>query len=240
MSATRLTRSYSITNDSDKQHTANGRCPNYALTWSSNDHRFHWPSGHDYFLGNGESLDDETQELREVLSKRLLSGTLPKYVVFCDLDGVLADFEEGVKRKFSQPPDQLSAGLMWGVIHKSNTFFETLPWMPQGKALWARIQPYHPIILTGVTKNHESMTIQKRRWCARELGADVNVITCASKDKPKYCLTNAILIDDRPDNAKAWNEKGGKFMLYNEDYWEAVADRIDRHMTDEFGLLRNG
>jgi|APFre7841882793_1041355.scaffolds.fasta_scaffold01334_3 hypothetical protein len=146
-------------------------------------------------------------------------------IIFCDLDGVLADFEQGVIDKFKKPPEQLKPGVMWGVINKSNTFFENLPWMPEGRKLWEQIKQYNPIILTGIP-NSGSAAEQKRRWCARELGEHINVITCATKDKPKYCIKNSILIDDRSDNMNAWNTKGGTFILYDEEFVDEIIERI--------------
>ena len=119
---------------------------------------------------------------------------------------------------------------MWGVINKSKTFFDTLPWMPKGRELWSRIEKYNPIILTGVPPGSSTAKEQKIRWCQRELGPNVQVITCATKDKPKYCINSSILIDDRTDNLNAWNSKGGKFVLYDEDHLDSIIERIDRHM----------
>ena len=226
-------RSYSISYDNDENHINNGRCPNYALTWNLIENRSHWPIGHDYFMGNGENINDGTKELREILSQRLINGITTRHVIFCDLDGVLADFEQGVKNKFKKNIDELNPNLMWGVINKSSSFFETLPWMPKGKELWSRIEQYNPIILTGVPMGNSKAIEQKIRWCKRELGSNVQVITCASKDKPDYCLHSSILIDDRTDNLNTWNKKGGKFILYDEDHLNAIVERIDRHMIVE-------
>lgn len=226
-------RSYSITHKNDEYHISNGRCPNYALTWSISENRNHWPRGHNYFMGNGENIDDGTKEMREILSERFTNGTATKHIVFCDLDGVLADFEQGIRNKFKKNVDELKPGLMWGVINKSNTFFDTLPWMPKGRELWSRIEQYNPIILTGVPPGSDTAVEQKIRWCKRELGPNVQVITCATKDKPKYCLYSAILIDDRSDNLNAWNKKGGKFLLYDEEHLDAIVERIERHMDNE-------
>ncbi len=228
-----MSRSYSITEDKDSEHISNGRCPNYALSWSSIYHEPHWPSNHDYFMGNGENINDGTQEMREILSKRLADGILTKHIIFCDLDGVLADFEEGVKNRFNKSPEELKPGFMWGAINKSDTFFETLPWMPKGRELWAQIRQYHPIILTGIPKGNNSAAEQKRRWCERELGADIKVITCYTKEKPNYCLYKSILIDDRSDNLNAWNKNGGKFVLYDEALLDQITERIHRHMDTE-------
>ena len=223
-------RSYSITHKNDQQHIVNGRCPNYALNWELSQNRQHWPTDHDYFMGNGSEINDGTKELREVLSKRIASGICTKYIVFCDLDGVLVDFEQGVRNKFNKNIDDLSPGIMWGVINKSKTFFETLPWMPKGRELWSQIEQYNPIILTGIPHSSSTAVEQKIRWCQRELGPNVQVITCATKDKPNYCLYKAILIDDRRNNLKDWNDKGGKFILYDEDHLDSIVERIAEHM----------
>ena len=225
------TRSYSMGNNEDLIHTSNGRCPNYALTWSQSYNRKHWPEGHDYFMGNGKNITDGTQQLREILSEKMVSDSLSKYCGFCDLDGVLADFEQGVKNKFKKSIEEIKPGLMWGVINKSSSFFESLPWMPKGRELWEQIKQYHPIILTGVPHGSSTASEQKIRWCQRELGPDIQVITCITKEKPKFCLPNSILIDDRTDNLNSWNNKGGKFILYDEDNLDAIIERIDRHMN---------
>lgn len=227
-------RQYSISNDIDSDNIENQRCPDYALNWNHESNQRHWKVGHDYFLGNGENITDNL-ELRKLLSEKLARGTLPKKIVFCDLDGVLADFEQGVLNRFNILPELLHPGVMWGVINKSHTFFETLPWMPKGRELWEQIKQYDPIILTGIPHSTTAAE-QKRRWCARELGSDVHVITCFSKDKPNYCISNAILIDDRKDNLSAWNYKGGKYILYDENNYDKVVDRIHKHMNTDEGL----
>jgi len=230
MNVIKVSRNYSILNESDESNTNNGRCPDYALSWPHHAQIDHWPINHDYFIGNGQNMSNETQELREILSARLAAGMLTKSIVFCDLDGVLADFQKGVINKFNKSDQYLNSRLMWSTINKSNTFFDTLPWMPKGRELWSHIKQYNPIILTGIPSYSRSAVEQKIKWCQRELGADIQVITCASKDKPKYCLPGAILIDDRTDNLDIWNEKGGKFILYREECLDEIIERIDRHM----------
>jgi 5'(3')-deoxyribonucleotidase len=229
MNVIKVSRNYSILNESDETNTNNGRCPDYALSWPHHAQIDHWPINHDYFIGNGQNMSNETHKLREILSARLAAGILTKSIIFCDLDGVLADFQKGVINKFNKS-DQLNSKLMWSTINKSNTFFETLPWMPKGRELWSHIKQYNPIILTGIPSYSRSAVEQKIKWCKRELGADIQVITCASKDKSKYCLPGAILIDDRTDNLDIWNEKGGKFILYREECLDEIIERIDRHM----------
>jgi hypothetical protein len=227
-------RQYSISTEDDSDNIRNHRCPEYALNWNHNSNQHHWCSGHDYFLGNGKNITDNL-ELRQILSEKLARGTLPSKIIFCDLDGVLADFEQGVYNRFKKPPDQLKPAVMWGVINKSNSFFDTLPWMQRGRELWESIKQYDPIILTGIPRS-ASAAEQKRKWCARELGPDVHVITCSTRDKPDFCLRNAVLIDDRTDNLNAWKLKGGKFLLYDEEFTDKIIERIHKHMETDSGL----
>jgi hypothetical protein len=222
-----LVRQYTASSYGDMENISNKRCPEYALSWTKEFNDRHWEKDHDYFLGNGLNINDNL-ELRQILSEKLARGTLHNKIIFCDLDGVLADFEEGVKRRFKKSPDELAPNMMWGVINKSNTFFETLPWTPKGRELWEEIKQYDPIILTGIPKV-KTAAEQKRKWCARELGEDIHVITCLTKEKPKYCITDSILIDDRPDNLNEWNRNFGKFILYDEDYQEKIIQKIHKY-----------
>lgn len=210
-------RNYSIAEPNDTFNISNGRCPNYALTWCQSDNRRHWPQNHDYYIGNGLEINDGSRELRELLSERLLNGTITKHIIFCDLDGVLADFEQGVRNKFNKNIDELNRSLMWSQI----------PWMPKGRELWSHIEKYNPVILTGVPRGNKSVAEEKIRWCQRELGPNIKVITCATKDKPMYSTFNSILIDDRTDNLNAWNNKGGEFLLYDEEHLDAIVERIN-------------
>lgn len=226
-------RGYTLSCHQDNEHIKNGRCPDYALSWGTNNQQ-HWPKGHDYFMGNGNFLtDNDNPLLREILSDRLKNGQPISSLIFCDLDGVLADFEQGVQNKFKKPSSSINPPLMWGVINKSKSFFETLPFMKRGKELWDSIKMYDPIILTGVPPGSATGAEQKRRWCAVNLGQHIKVITCATKDKPKYCLPESILIDDRTDNLNAWNSKGGKFILYDEELLDKIVERINKHMVED-------
>ena len=221
-------RQYSISNSDDDNNISNDRCPEYALSWDYMSNKPHWPLGHDYFLGNGKNVTDNI-ELRQILSEKMMRGTLSKKIIFCDLDGVLADFEQGVINKFHKSPDEMNSGLLWGLINKSDDFFETLPWMPRGRELWEAIKEYDPIILTGIPRSKKAAE-QKRKWCARELGLNVHVITCSTKEKTRFCIKDALLIDDRTDNLKVWNEKGGHFIHYNETLTDTVIERINEYM----------
>lgn len=150
--------------------------------------------------------------------------------LYCDLDGVLADFDAGIISKFNKPPSELNEVMMWSVLRKSTSFYEKLPWMPEGKALWERIKIYKPIILTGCPFNYPSAVEQKLKWCARELGPDVKVITCKTKEKPNYCKKGDVLIDDRDIIMEQWIAKGGKYILYSEGKIDFIMEEVERNL----------
>ena len=133
--------------------------------------------------------------------------------LWVDLDGVLVNFDKGVKKLAGKLPSELAKKDMWKAVYSIPEFFENLDWEDDGKQLWNAIKRFHPTILTGLptSRNGEQ---QKRTWCARELGTDVPVIVCPSKDKHLYAKAGYILIDDRNDNVEAWVRSGGTGILH--------------------------
>lgn len=57
-------RSYSVASTKDDWNIRHGRCPDYALEWSHEFNRKHWPLGHDYINGHQDSpsRDEFTEE----------------------------------------------------------------------------------------------------------------------------------------------------------------------------------
>ena len=121
--------------------------------------------------------------------------------MYCDLDGVLCDFDKGVMDLTGRPPEALAVAQMWRAVRgmRSNGgakgssakagggFFDSLEWAKGGRELWEAIKPFSPVILTGIPQNGESWAArQKRQWCARHLGPDVRVVCCMSRDKGLY------------------------------------------------------
>ena len=140
-----------------------------------------------------------------------------KYTLFVDLDGVLADFDKGVKDLTGKLPQDLHPKAMWPRLAKTPGFYDSLDWMPDGKELWEAVLPHGPIILTGLPIGSWAEP-QKRSWCARILGEAVEVITCKSREKASIARqrsgesTTPILIDDREKLKDDWEAMGGVFI----------------------------
>lgn len=114
-----------------------------------------------------------TEEKKARAQKR--AAAKKPFKVFCDLDGVLVDFEHGIRQlypkdtKFLPQLADLEKSSMWKTVREADAFFENLPWTSEGRQLWQAIQHLQPDILTGVPI-HPSSRAEKFRWCLRELG----------------------------------------------------------------------
>jgi FMN phosphatase YigB (HAD superfamily) len=133
--------------------------------------------------------------------------------LFLDLDGVLADFDAGVEQLTGKRPDQQSTRDMWRALAKAPDFFGTLAMMQDAHLLWAWCKPFRPTILTGLPFGTWAPA-QKKRWVANMLGADVEVITCMSRDKHRWSGPGHVLVDDREKTRESWEAAGGTFILH--------------------------
>lgn len=145
---------------------------------------------------------------------------MTNYNLFVDLDGVLVDFDAGVRALFNGlGPDDIEARFMWPRLAKAKGFYDRLPWMSDGKTLWDFVRPYSPTILTGLPRGNWAEP-EKRAWCSRELGPDVPVLTCLSRDKARlaadWCADGAVpvLVDDRISLQESWEGIGGIFIFH--------------------------
>jgi hypothetical protein len=139
------------------------------------------------------------------------------YTLFVDLDGVLADFDAGVKAATGKLPSEMRPKQMWPRLARTPQFYAELDWMPDGRELWEYVASHDPIVLTGLPMGKWAEP-QKREWCRRELGAEVEVITCMSRRKPAIAAERTgsgatpVIVDDRDRIREAWEEMGGIFI----------------------------
>ena len=153
----------------------------------------------------------------------------PKYQIYCDMDGVLTDYEkrfiellrkEGHKYYSKEVIKQVTRPKHFEKLEGEGElenftdnyigldFWTGMEWMPNGRQLWSFIQPYNPVILTSPSK-HNTSRLGKRLWVKEQLVPAPPVEFRFGEAKSDFANENAILIDDKPSNLEAFASKGG-------------------------------
>ena len=134
--------------------------------------------------------------------------------IYCDMDGVLADFEKGIKTmiggKFSDK--------RWDEL--PDDFFLQLEPMKDAKQLWDFIGKYDPFILTATPRSSRGpiaarASDDKTRFMKRWFGVGSNrMYPVMRADKMRFAKDGRdgrpnLLIDDHPKNVNQFKSAGG-------------------------------
>ena len=158
-------------------------------------------------MSNLKELLKEGYPLKEV-------KPTPPYKIYCDMDGVLTDFESRFEHYTGMHPQayekEKGIAAFWNLIdvEVGVKFWVGMPWMTQGQELWNFIKPYQPDLLTSPSRDNNSR-LGKNLWVKNKLNPKPKVIFAYSKDKQRYANENSILIDDKKSNINEWASKGG-------------------------------
>lgn len=98
---------------------------------------------------------------------------MTEYRIFCDLDGVLVDFNQGYKDLTGidlNKDEHRNDSKFWEPIENAGyDFWVNLKWIePDGHILWEHISKYNPTLLSAPSRQVESR-IGKMDWVNREL-----------------------------------------------------------------------
>ena len=147
--------------------------------------------------------------------------------VYFDMDGVLADFDRGVRELCGmEAQDQgmrspAMDDLMWKEIKKIDHFYDRLELMPGAKEMFDAV--YRACgdrceILTGIPKERRGILTaaeDKKNWMKRILSDRIKVNICYRAEKILKCTgPGTILIDDLKKNIDEWREAGGTGILH--------------------------
>jgi len=144
---------------------------------------------------------------------------IPINRIFVDMDGVLADFVQGV-----QGPKYLNGPLTDFIYedHKialsNKGLFRDLPPMNDMQDLVDGVKNtgiYWEILTCTGELNRRKVAKDKLAWIRKYVDSEV-VFTCTFKgvQKAAYAKPGSVLIDDRPKNINAWTDAGGIGILH--------------------------
>ena len=146
-----------------------------------------------------------------------------QYKIYCDMDGVLTDFDKRFKNsnpeKLSPSQYQTKYGTdkFWRLIDGEIgvKFWVGMPWMEDGKQYWDYIKKYNPHILSAYVEHaHDPNCIPgKSYWAKTNLGIGSNRINLVKRvQKQNYAKVAgqpAVLIDDYIKNTDQFTQRGG-------------------------------
>jgi len=135
---------------------------------------------------------------------------MSEFKLYCDMDGVLVDFDKGYKKLTGNDlnGEHRTDTDFWDPINKAGyDFWINLEWMGDGKRLWKYIEKHNPKLLSAPSRQEDSR-VAKLDWVYKELPG-VDLILRSAKNKKEFAAPKSILIDDRIANINDWREAGG-------------------------------
>lgn len=152
--------------------------------------------------------------------------------LYLDMDGVVADFNEYVKRVHNLPVTRDSYDdESWAKIVSNQRVYKDLKRTVYADELvrecrhFCKLNDYKLFFLTAIPKRNDvPLAYYDKSLWALKYFTDIPVLFGPhSKDKKNFCKKNDILIDDRPSNIKDWKNTGGIAILHT-DYEKTVKE----------------
>jgi len=146
---------------------------------------------------------------------------------FLDQDGVLADFDGGIKRWYNLTFTQAEHEVweydfkrhgfkretdFWKGLTKN--FWADLEWTADGKELYALVKQYDPVIMTSPPWSSPNAIDGKAEWIKKNLKKVWRSRRmCFTSRKHLFAHSQALLIDDKESNVQEFREAGGHAIL---------------------------
>ena len=164
--------------------------------------------------------------------------------IYFDLDGVLVDFDGGVRRLCKIEPVNLEKhtreedDAMWDKVREVPHFYDLLEPNEEVVELFRRVHRRYGDdcqVLTGIPKAYrkiQNSAEDKRKWVAREIGEDVIVTAVYRSEKKNFInpAENCILIDDFSRTIREWGQNGGIGIRFRS------AAQVEQELKD-YGVL---
>jgi hypothetical protein len=145
--------------------------------------------------------------------------------IFVDMDGVLANFVEGVESaKYLNGPFEKQSDYDQRKVELSNAgLFYDLPPMSDMQTLIDYVKGTGidwEILSCSGEQNRDKVAKDKFKWIRKHVDIDV-LVTCTLKGKEKavFARPGYVLIDDKVSNITAWQDAGGIGIYHTNAKW---------------------
>lgn len=164
--------------------------------------------------------------------KIMIKDFTPKKIYF-DMDGVIVDFEGGVKKYLNINPRPQGYhpdydNKLFEAMRKETHFYAKLDPIKGSIDIVKKAIEKHGIenveILTGVPKpsrNIPEAAADKAKWIAERISPDIKVNAVLRKEKINFVENRrSVLIDDFESNVKEWRKAGGTAIHFNGNLYD--------------------
>ena len=159
------------------------------------------------------------QQIKKLSLPVIEESTPELWTIYCDMDGVLTDFDGRFEQYGNMSPKEYEKGFgtdkFWDLIDKKVgiKFWSNMPWLKDGKILWDYISKHNPIILSAPSQ-HYNYKKGKKQWVEKNLSNHAEIILTQKENKKNYADKSNILIDDNELNINEWIQAGGIGILH--------------------------
>lgn len=157
--------------------------------------------------------------------------------LFCDQDGVLADFDQGVYDRTGKWPKEFeSDDAMWAALNAIPNFFAELPVVPGAIEFWNWLRPVNPFILTACpNSDYQNVALQKKHWIKTNLTGNPMVLPVVGGRNKGLFMHNVgeVLIDDYGRNIDAWEALGGTGIKHEGSDFEATKQALVKILIEK-------
>jgi len=148
--------------------------------------------------------------------------------IYLDMDETIVNWMEGANKAlaaaghpewhadhWNKYSESEADKIKWDILNNTPNFWENLPWMPDGKAIWNFVKKYKPHILSACGSLAGDVCKEgKKRWLSKNLGNSnlSSIHLVLRSEKKNYAVVNGrptVLIDDYDKNCSEYDSAGG-------------------------------
>lgn len=142
-------------------------------------------------------------------------------MLFLDLDGTFADFDNGFLQRFGCWPSAVKKQEKWDKIKSVGNFFQVLKPLPGAVEFYNQIRHIKHAFLTGCpAEDCHAAALQKHAWVRANLCKETLVIPIPGSRYKPMVMQNLgdVIIDDRKDVCDLWEAAGGVAIHFKGKY----------------------